>query len=293
MTRKVTARRAVLAAERRFKRAKIYFGHGTDNARDEAVFLVFHALGLAFEVSDAILDAPLTEPQVSAVETLIATRIRERRPAAYLTRRMWFAGHEFYVDENVLVPRSPIAELILDKFQPWLGRVAPTRILDIGTGSGCIAIAAALAFPAARIDATDISPGALQVATRNIECHALGARVQVFEADLFPPAEGAVYDLIVANPPYVPPAERAALPTEYRHEPPGALFAEDDGLALVTRILANAARYLQPHGILVIDTGGTWPAVAAAFPQLDFTWVALRNGGDGIGVLTQRQLQDF
>ena len=291
--RKVTARSAVLAAERRFKRAKLYFGHGTDNARDEAVFLVFHALGLAFEVSDAILDAPLTDLQVSAVETLIAARIRERRPAAYLTQRMWFAGHEFYVDDNVLVPRSPIAELIQDKFQPWLGRVAPRRILDIGTGSGCIAIAAALAFPAARIDATDISPLALQVAARNIERHAVGARVVVFEADLFPPAARAVYDLILANPPYVPHAERAALPTEYRHEPPGALFAEDDGLALVTRILANAARYLQPHGILVIDTGGTWPAVAAAFPQLNFTWVALRNGGDGIGILTQRQLQDF
>ncbi len=291
--RPVTARSLVLSAERRFKRAQLYFGHGTDNARDEAVFLVFHALGLAFDCADASLDCALTASQQAAVKTLLDERIVRRCPAAYLSKRMWFAGHEFYVDENVLIPRSPIAELIGQRFAPWLGDMAITRILDIGTGSACIAIAAALAYPAAQVDATDISTAALGVAARNVATYALEERVHLHTADLFPNDSGEPYDLILANPPYVPVAELADLPAEYLHEPQIALFAADDGLAFIKRILAGAAARLSARGLLVLDAGGTWPAVDAAFPALPIVWVELAHGGDGIGVITQPELARF
>lgn len=288
------AREAVLDAERRFERARLHFGHGTDNARDEAVFLIFHALGLPFDCPPERLETPLDAMQLAAVESLVAERIARRCPAAYLTRRMWFAGHEFYVDEHVLVPRSPIAELVLDRFKPWYHGPGITRILDIGTGSGCIAIAAALAFPRAHVDATDVSRPALAVATRNVARYDLATRVQLHEADLFPPSSArAPYDLILANPPYVPESERADLPDEYTHEPSLALFAEEEGLALIRRILAGAAARMAPHGLLVLDAGGTWPAVDEAFAGLPITWVELAHGGDGIGVITQPDLERF
>lgn len=294
MTRRArasTARELVLAAERRFKRARLYYGHGTDNARDEAVFLVFHALGLPFDCSDAQLDQPLDEPAQQAVEALVAARIERRCPAAYLTRRMWFAGHEFYVDENVLIPRSPIAEVIAARCAPWYRGPTVRRILDIGTGSGCIAIAAALAFESAQVDATDVSPAALAVARRNVDSHALGTRVTLHAADLFPPGPRApAYDLILANPPYVPECERAGLPAEYLHEPALALFAPDEGLALIRRILTGAAARMAPHGVLVLDAGGTWEAVETAFPELGIVWLDLHHGGDGIGVIAQPAL---
>ena len=286
-----TARALVLKAERRFKRARLYFGHGTDNARDEAVFLVFHALDLAFDCPDEILDRVLTATQLAAVNALLDERIARRCPAAYLTKRMWFAGLEFYVDENVLIPRSPIAELIGMRFLPW--RRAPVRrILDIGTGSACIAIAVALAYPHAQVDATDISPAALCVAARNVATYGLTERVHLYAADLFPATTGH-YDLIVANPPYVPETEFAGLPDEYRHEPRLALFAADEGLALIKRILAGAAARMASDGLLVLDAGGTWPAVDAAFPTLPIIWVDLIHGGDGIGVITQPDLARF
>ncbi|MGD9602115.1 MAG: 50S ribosomal protein L3 N(5)-glutamine methyltransferase [Gammaproteobacteria bacterium] len=288
------AREAVLDAERRFKRARLYFGHGTDNARDEAVFLVFHALGLPFDCPASRLEAPLNEAQLAAVESIVASRIARRCPAAYLTGRMWFAGHEFQVNEHVLVPRSPIAELVLDRFAPWYHGPAITRILDIGTGSGCIGIAAALAFPDAHVDATDVSPRALAVAARNVARHAVAARVHLHEADLFPESRAyAPYDLVLANPPYVPASERAELPDEYTHEPPLALFAEDEGLALIRRIIAGTAGRMARHGLLVLDAGGTWPAVDEAFRGLPITWVELAHGGDGIGVITQPDLERF
>lgn len=286
----MTARSLVLRAERRFKRARLYYGHGTDNARDEAVFLVFHALDLPFDCADAILDQALPAGDVAKVEALVAARISTRKPAAYLTGRMWFAGHEFEVNDDVLVPRSPIAELILERFQPWIRADGVGRILDIGTGSGCIGIAAALAFPQASVDATDISTDALKVAARNVARHGLEARLQLHLADLFPPAATGVYDLILANPPYVPESERAELPHEYLHEPALALFAADEGLALIRRILAGAASRLAPGGMLVLDAGGTWPAVQAAFPGLAILWVELQHGGDGIGLISRAEL---
>ncbi len=290
----LTARTLVLDAERRFKRAGLHYGHGTDNARDEAVFLVFHALEIPFDCRPDRLDQALTPAQCAGVEDLVKARLARRCPAAYLTHRMWFAGHEFYVDERVLIPRSPLAELLQARFAPWYYGPAIQRILDIGTGSGCIGIAAALAYPEANVDATDISVAALAVAARNVATYALESRLHLHHADLFPIVDSAgAYDLILANPPYVPDAERAALPAEYLHEPALALFAAEEGLALIRRIFKGAAARMAPAGILVFDAGGTWPAVEAAFPSLEVIWVDLVNGGDGIGVITQSALAQF
>jgi len=286
---KRTARSLVMMAERRFKRARLYFGHGTDNARDEAVFLVFHALGLPFDCDEASLDRLRTEDEIAAVETLLRRRIQERRPAAYLTRRMWFAGHEFYVDERVLIPRSPLAETINERCAPFVRAGKVKRILDIGTGSACIAIAAAYAFRSARIEATDISPDALSVARVNLKRHNLETRIHLHQADLFP-GNKVRFDLILANPPYVPRDEMAALPPEYRHEPRMALYAADGGLKLLRRIFAGASARLTPQGVLIFDAGGTWPKVDAAFPDLGIVWVEMRHGADGIGVVQQTQL---
>ena len=279
----------MLSAERRFRRARLCYGHGTDNARDEAVFLVFHALGLPFGVPEARLDEPVPPELVEAAEALVRRRIEERKPAAYLTGRMWFCGHEFEVDERVLVPRSPIGELINDRFAPWLDAHAVHSVLDIATGSGCIAIAAALALPQARVDATDISPAALEVARRNAARLGVADRVRFHLADLFPPGDGR-YDLVLSNPPYVPQWEFDALPVEYRHEPALGLLAGADGLDIVRRLLDGLSSRLEVDGTFIMDTGATWETVARAFPDWPFTWVAMRHGGDGISVLSVRDI---
>jgi len=287
--RVLTPRRLVLNAERRFQRARLVFGHGTDNARDEAVFLVFHALGLPFNVEEATLDRPVAVEAAARVEALVTRRIAEQRPAAYLTGRMWFCGHEFAVDERVLVPRSPIGELINERFAPWLGAAPVRRVLDIATGSGCIAIATALALPEAMVDATDISDAALTVARANAARLGVADRVRFHLADIYPDA-GEPYDLILANPPYVPQAEFDALPPEYRHEPALGLVSGDDGLDVVRRLLARLRPYLASDGVLVMDTGATSEAMAEAFPDLPFYWPEMTHGGDGISVLYARDL---
>ena len=279
----------MLNAERRFKRARLCYGHGTDNARDEAVFLVFHALGLPFGAPEVLLDAPVAPARVEAAEVLIRRRIEERKPAAYLTGRMWFCGHEFEVDERVLVPRSPIGELINDRFAPWLDPARVRSVLDIATGSGCIAIATALALPEVRVDATDISPAALEVARENAARHGVAERVHFHLADLFPPGGGR-YDLVLSNPPYVPQWEFDALPGEYRHEPALGLVAGVDGLDVVRRLLEGLPARLAATGTFIMDTGATWETVARAFPDWPFTWVEMRHGGDGISVLPARDL---
>ena len=284
-----TARRLVLNAERRFLRARLTYGHGTDNARDEAVFLVFHTLGLSFNTADAALDQLLEPAQMAVVEVLIKARIAQQRPAAYLTGRMWFCGHEFLVDERVLVPRSPIGELINTRFAPWLDIGQVRRVLDIATGSGCIAIATALAFPWVQVDATDISSAALEVARENAARLGVADRVHFHLADIYPTARRP-YDLILANPPYVPQAEFDALPAEYRHEPALGLVAGADGLLVLRRLLGAVRDYLAPEGWLVMDTGATSDALAQAFPDFPFTWVSLAHGGDGISVLAARDL---
>jgi ribosomal protein L3 glutamine methyltransferase len=215
-----TPRSLVLDAERRFREAGLVYGHGTGDARDDAVFLVFHALAIPFDATDAELDAPLSPVQVARVGSLVRQRIETRTPAAYLTGRMWFAGHEFTVNEHVLIPRSPIAELIENRFKPWIDPGRLRRVLDIGTGSACIAVAVALRFRQAVIEATDISADALKVAQRNVRRHGLEGRVFLIRTDLYPPTTG-VYDVIVSNPPYVPRADLTGLPDEYQRERTG------------------------------------------------------------------------
>ena len=287
-TQAITARELVLDAEDRFVAAGLVFGHGTDNARDEAVHLVFHVLEFPFDVSDAMLDRVVSEVRRTAVEAIIAARITSRRPAAYLTGRMWFAGYEFRVDERILIPRSPIAELIIAAFSPWLEADELFRILEIGTGSGCIAIATAFAAPNAVVDATDLSGDALALAALNRERYpAVSKRVQLFEADLFPPTDDR-YDLIITNPPYVPSAVVAGLPPEYAHEPVMALDAGPDGLSVVRRILAQAPDRLCDGGALIVDIGKMAAAIDDEFPAVNFTWIDLNDGGEGIGIAYKR-----
>lgn len=226
---------------------------------------------------------------MQAVEALVAERIGSRRPAAYLTGRMWFAGHEFAVDERVLVPRSPLAELIEQRFEPWLGRRTVGRALDLGTGSGCIAVGIAHALPGVAVDATDISRQALAVAARNVAAHGLDRRIALHHADLWPPG-AARYDLIVSNPPYVPQAVWRNLPAEFHAEPELALVAGEDGCACLDRLLAQAAERLTASGLLFVEVGEIWPAVAARYPQLPFTWLEFERGGEGVFVLERAAL---
>ncbi len=248
------------------------------------MFLVLQALGWSYDCDESVLATRLEPEQIAAVEALVRERIETRRPAAYLARRMWFAGHEFYVDERVLVPRSPLAEFIALGFAPWFDGKMPKRILDIGTGSGCIAIAIALALPEAQVDATDISANALAVAALNCQRHGVESRVTLQACDLFPP-QPTQYDLIISNPPYVPLASMAALPAEYRAEPAGALVAGRNGLDCVDRILRGARARLSERGLLVVEVGEIWPQLQAHYPRLPFTWLEFEHGGEGIFVL--------
>ncbi len=274
----------------RFNAAGLVFGHGTDNAIDEAVALVLHALHLPYELHPDWFDGRLTPAERTAVTELLERRIRDHKPAAYLTHEARFAGLDFYVDERVLVPRSPIAELIEAGFSPWLSG-EPARILDLCTGSGCIAIACAYRFPEAEVDATDISADALAVAAVNRERHHLEHRLRLIEADVYNGLDGAGYDLIVCNPPYVDAADMAALPAEYLAEPALGLAAGDDGLDLVRRILAGAAARLSPEGVIIVEVGNSAPALAAAYPQVSFLWLDFERGGDGVFLLNAEEVR--
>ena len=287
---RATVAQLISFAAERFAIAELWFGHGTDNAVDEAAELVFFAAGLRHDQADEAYGQVLKPEQRTAALELIERRIRERVPAAYLTHRMWFAGHEFYVDERVLVPRSPIAELIEARFQPWIDAGKVKRVLDIGTGSGCIAIASAFAFPKAKVDAADISTDALQVTAMNIERHAVQKRVRAVRSDVFDALQGERYDVIVTNPPYVGDEEMAGLPEEYRREPLTGLHGGRDGLDIVHRILDQAAAHLQPHGILIVEVGNSEDALVAARPRTLFTWLEFERGGGGVFVLTKEQL---
>lgn len=287
-----TVEQAIRRAAAELQRARLFFGHGTDNAFDEAAELVFFAAGLPHSEAPMCYGRHLSAEHESRLADLVARRVRERVPAAYLTHRMWFAGHEFHVDERVLVPRSPIAELIEAQFQPWLQPERVRRVLDIGTGSGCIAIACALAFPNARVDAADVSADALDVTRINIARHGLEHRVRAVISDVFAGVPGEVYDLIVSNPPYVSHAEMDALPPEYLREPELGLRAGSDGLDVVRRILADAERHLASHGMLVVEVGDSEAALAQAYPRVPFMWLEFERGGGGVFVLTAEQLRE-
>jgi ribosomal protein L3 glutamine methyltransferase len=283
---------AELIAEgaRAFERAGLAFGHGTGNARDEAAALVFHGLDLDHAQAESVYDLQPAASGAERVRALFAERIERRVPAAYLMRRMWFAGLEFAVDERVIVPRSPFAELIHAGFAPWVDAGHVRSILDIGTGSGCIAVACALAFPEAHVDAVDVSKPALEVARVNVDRHGVGARVRLLQGDVYEPLGDTRYDLIVANPPYVSDVEMERLPAEYRAEPELALRAGADGLDVIRRILADAPRHLTARGALFVEVGDSDERLQQAFPQLPFTWLEFEHGGGGVFVLRAADL---
>lgn len=275
---------------RRLDRARVFFGHGTDNARDEAAHLTLHALRLPHRGGAALYRRRVSAAGSARAEALLTRRIAERIPAAYLTGVTWFAGLEVRVDPRVLIPRSPLAELIERRFSPWTDPRGVRRILDLGTGSGCIAIACARALPRARVDAVDISGAALSVARDNVRRHRLAKRVRLRKSDHFAALRGASYDIIVANPPYVGARELKLLPPEYRHEPRVALAAGVRGLSSVAVILRQAYRHLRTNGLLIVEVGNTEGAVRRAFPHLPFLWLHFERGGGGVFLLTREQL---
>lgn len=282
-------------ATSRFNQAGLFYGHGNADAFNEACQLVLHSLDLPVtELPDHFLDARLTSQEKIRLTGLIRQRIEDRIPVPYLTGEAWFAGLPFFVDERVLIPRSPFAELIAEQFSPWLNDAqSVNRILDMCTGSGCIAIACAYAFPDAVVDGCDISEDALAVADINRHKHQLEAQLQLRQSDIFSGFTDEKYDLIVSNPPYVSDQEMQTLPDEYRHEPQLALRAENQGLALVARIIIGAASHLTDNGLLFVEVGNTQVEVETSWPQIDFLWLDFDNGGHGLFVLNQSQCETF
>lgn len=272
----------------RFNAAGLFYGHGTDNAWDEAVQLILPTLYLPIDVPSHVLNSRLTSSERLRIVERVIKRINERTPTAYLTNKAWFCGLGFFVDERVLVPRSPIGELIEAQFQPWLTE-EPTRIMDLCTGSGCIAIACAHAFPEAEVDAIDISTDALQVAEQNVQDHGMEQQVFPIRSDLFRDLPKK-YNLIVSNPPYVDEEDMNSLPDEFTHEPELGLAAGTDGLKLVRRILANAPDYLTDEGILICEVGNSMVHMMEQYPHIPFTWIEFENGGHGVFMITRAQM---
>lgn len=287
----ITVRDWLRFAVSRFNEAKLFFGHGSDNAFDEAAYLILATLHLPLDRLDPFLDASLTHAEAESLKTVIERRVTERVPAAYLTRESWLAGHRFYVDERVIVPRSFIAELLAEQLVPWVDDAdSVARVLDLCTGSGCLAILAAEAFAHARVDAVDLSQDALDVAARNVADYGLGKRIDLHKSDLFAALNGRTYDVIVSNPPYVNAESVAALPPEYQAEPALALGSGADGLDATRRILAEARAHLNPGGLLVVEIGHNRDILEAAFPTLPFVWLDTAGGDQFVFLLRREDL---
>lgn len=292
-TELITLRDLLRFAVSRFNEAELFFGHGSDNAWDEAAYLLLHTLHLPLDRLEPFLDARLTEAERNTVLHLIERRVKTRVPAAYLTHEAWLGEHRFYVDERVIVPRSFIAELLEEQLTPWIDDPwAVTRVADICTGSGCLAILAALAFPEAEVDAVDISPDALEVAKRNVADYGLEDRLELVHSDLMAGLAGRKYDIIISNPPYVNAASMATLPEEYQREPELALAGGEDGLDLVRILLRQAREHLNPGGLLVVEIGHNRDDLEAAYPDTPFTWLDTEAGDQFVFMLRQEELPD-
>ncbi len=277
-----------------FNKAQLSFGHGTDNAIDEAVVLISYRLNLQREIPDILWHTRLTYAERQEVFDLLNQRVQQRIPVPYLINQAWFANLAFYVNQDVLIPRSPIAELIEQQFRPWVEADQVKRMLDLGTGSGCIAIASAIdAFLNAEIDAVDVSYKALEVAQKNINHYQLEERVHTVYSDLFSNLAGIHYDLIVCNPPYVDSKTVDNLPDEYQYEPRIGLEAEEEGLFFVTRILREAAQYLTPNGVLIVEVGLSQAKLVEQYPDVPFLWLDFQRGGEGVFLLTAKQLRQY
>lgn len=287
-----TIRDMIRLAVTGFNQAQLFFGHGNDNAFDEAVYLVLSSLSLPPDKLEPLLDARLTAEETARIRTLIQRRITERIPAAYLTNEAWLQGYRFHVDQRALIPRSFIAELIMEQFAPWVeDPESPCRILELCTGSGCLAIMLADAFPNAVIDAVDLSEDALEVARINIAQYRMEDRINLIRSNLYQALPRQPYDLIVTNPPYVNSHSMQKLPPEYRHEPQMALEGGMDGMDLVKPIVSQAAHYLTENGLLIVEIGNEAHHAEAALPELELTWLSTSGGDNRVFLLEASQLQ--
>ncbi|AFK62933.1 N5-glutamine S-adenosyl-L-methionine-dependent methyltransferase [Advenella kashmirensis WT001] len=287
-----TVRDVIRYAVSRFNDAQLAFGHGSDNAWDEAVYLVLSTLHLPLDTLDPFLDARLLEDEKKKCVSLIELRVKKRVPLAYLTGEAWLQGHRFLTDKRVIVPRSPISELLAEHLEPWVDDPENVQnVLDLCTGSGCLAILAALAFPNAQVDAVDLSDHAIRLAQRNVDMYQLGERVNVLQGDLYAPLEKQRYDVIVCNPPYVNSTTMAQLPSEYQHEPALALAGGDDGMDIIRTILDQAAAHLSDDGFIILEIGNEYENFMNAFPALNPVFLETAEGDDSVLLLTREQLQ--
>ena len=293
----ITIEQAIEHGALRFNEAQLFFGHGTDNAEDEALWLVFYVLSLSFDCDTSVLQQTITPEQWVKIDQVFSQRINKRIPAAYITGEGWFCGYAFTVNQSVLVPRSPIAELIQQQFQPWLSSSSSQhmteqtiRVLDLCTGCGCIGIASALRLPNIYVDLVDISSPALAIAQQNIDRYQLYERVKCIESDVFSHLYGHRYDLIVSNPPYVDASDLASMPDEYQAEPAIALGSGEDGLDITRRLLSEGADYLTDTGIMIVEVGNSWEHLERAFPDVPFLWLEFSSGGHGVFMMTRDEL---